>query len=186
MNMKKSYILSLVCAIGLCLTQIDSYAQFQYTQGDIIVNTGFGLGYWYASGSFGNFAAGLSANAEFSCILDEIAIGPYVAVTRRSYDNGNFDYDATFIDFGARGTYHFGKLLKVNNKNFDPYAGVFLGFVAVTDNYDDTYAYDAYGGRVQGGVYGGARYYFSDTFAAFGEVGVGLYPLFLGVTFKLR
>jgi len=184
MNMKKSYILSLVCAIGLCLTQVDSYAQ--YKQGDIILNTGVGLGYWYAGGSYGNFAAGISVNAEFSCILDEIAIGPYLAVTRRSYDNASYNYDATFIDFGARGTYHFAKLLKVNNKNFDPYAGVFLGFVAVSDNYDDTYAYDSYGGRLQGGAYAGARWFFSDKFGAFGEVGVGLYPVFVGLTFKLK
>ena len=184
MNMKKSYILSLVCAMGLCLAQVDSFAQ--YKTGDVILNTGFGLGYWYAGGSYGNFAAGLSVNAEFSCILDDIAIGPYLAVTRRSYDNVGFNYNATFIDFGARGTYHFGTLLKVNTDQFDPYAGVFLGFVAVSDNYDGTYAYDSYGGRLQGGIYGGARYYFTDKFAAFGEVGVGLYPIFLGVTFKLK
>ena len=33
--------------------------------------------------------------------------------------------DYTFIDFGARGTYHFATLLKVKNEKFDPYAGVF-------------------------------------------------------------
>lgn len=182
--MKKSYILGLVCFIGLSMGQINSFAQ--YKVGDIILNPGVGLGYYYGTGSYASFAAGFSVNAEFSCILDDIAIGPYLAVTRRSYDYVGYDYDYTFIDFGARGTYHFGRLLKVNNDQFDPYAGVFLGFVATSDNYDGNNAYSAYDGRLQGGVYAGARYYFSDKFGVFGEVGVGMYPIFLGVTFKLK
>lgn len=180
--MKKSYILSLVCAMGLCLAQVDSFAQ--YKTGDVILNPGVGLGYWYGGGGYAGFAAGFSINAEFSCILDDIAIGPYLAITRRSYDYGT-NYNFTFIDFGARGTYHFGTLLKVNTDQFDPYAGVFLGFVAVNDDYDGN-TYSSYGGRLQGGIYGGARYYFTDKFGVFGEVGVGLYPIFLGVTFKLK
>lgn len=183
--MKKSFILSLVCAVGLCLAQTDSFAQ--YRKGDVIINPGVGLGYWYGSGGYGNFAAGISVNAEFSCILDEIAIGPYLAVTRRSYDYGTGDYSYTFIDFGARGSYHFGKLLKVPTDKFDPYAGVFLGFVATSDNYDgNNNYYSSYGGRLQGGAYAGARWYFTERFGAFGEVGVGMYPIFLGLTFKVK
>lgn len=184
MNMKKSYILSLVCVIGLCLAQVDSFAQFK--KGDIILNPGVGLGYWYGGGGYAGFAAGLSVNAEFSCILDEIAIGPYLAVTRRSYDYVGDNYNYTFIDFGARGSYHFAELLKVNNEKFDPYAGVFLGFVATSDNYDGNNNYSSYGGRLQGGVYAGARWFFTDKFGAFGEVGVGLFPVFVGLTFKLK
>jgi len=183
--MKKNLILSLVCVIGLCLTQVDSFAQ--YKKGDVILNTGVGLGYWYGSGGYADFAAGIAVNAEFSCILDDIAIGPYLAFTRRSYNYSGYSDDYTFIDFGARGTYHFGTLLKVNNEKFDPYAGVFLGFVTTSNDYDGNSAYDAYDSRVQGGLYAGARWFFSDKFGAFGEVGVGgMYPLFLGLTFKLK
>lgn len=182
--MKKNYILGLACFIGLSLGQIDSFAQ--YKTGDIILNPGIGLGYYYGGGSYASFAAGISVNAEFSCILDEIAIGPYLAVTRRSYDYVGYDYDYTFIDFGARGTYHFGKLLKVSNDQFDPYAGVSLGFVATSNNYDGNNNYSSYDGRVQGGMYAGARYFFTDKFGVFGEVGVGIYPIFLGLTFKLK
>ena len=45
-------------------------------------------------------------------------------------DSAGYDYAYTFVDFGARGSYHFGKLLKVNTDQFDPYAGAFLGFVS--------------------------------------------------------
>ncbi len=183
--MKKSYILGLVCFFGLFIGQIDSSAQ--YKKGDVILNPGIGLGYWYGgSGYSGGLTAGFSINAEFSCILDDIAIGPYLALTRRSYNYAGFsDYNQTYIDFGARGTYHFGRLLKVNNQ-FDPYAGVFLGFVVAGDNADGNNPNRIYNNRVQTGVYAGARYYFSDKFGVFGEVGVGMYPITLGVTFKLK
>jgi hypothetical protein len=183
--MKKNYILGLALGLCLLLGQTESFAQFR--KGNVIVNPGIGLGYYYGGASYASFAAGFSVNAEFSCILDEIAIGPYVAVTRRSYDYIGDDYNYTFIDFGARGTYHFAKLLKVNNEKFDPYAGVFLGFVATSDNYDgNSIGYSSYGGRAQGGIYAGARWFFTDKFGAFGEVGVGMYPVFLGLTFKLK
>ena len=184
MNMKKNYILSLACVIGLALSGTNAYAQYKI--GDVILNPGVGLGYWYGSGGYADFAAGIGVNAEFSCILDDIAIGPYLAFTRRSYNDGAYSDDYTFIDFGARGSYHFATLLKVKNENFDPYAGVFLGFVTTSHDYDGP-GYSSYDNRLQGGLYAGARWYFSDKFGAFGEVGLGgMYPLFLGLTFKLK
>src|SRR5688572_15777256 len=185
MNMKKNYILSLACVIAMALSGTNAVAQYKI--GDVILNPGVGLGYWYGSGGYADFAAGIAVNAEFSCILDDIAIGPYLAFTRRSYTYSGYNDDYTFIDFGARGTYHFATLLKVKNENFDPYAGVFLGFVAASNDYDGTGGNDVYDNRVQGGIYAGARYYFSDKFGVFGEVGLGgMYPVFLGLTFKLK
>lgn len=179
--MKKSYILSLVCAIALALASTSAFAQ-EYKKGSIIINPGMGLGYWYAGSGF---AVGFAANAEFS-ITDDIAIGPYIGFTHWNYGYSSYDISYNFIDFGARGSYHFGRLLKVKNEHFDPYAGAFLGFVTSSNNYDDNGYADPYDGAVRGGIYAGARYYFSDKFGVFGEVGVGYYPVFLGVTFKLK
>ncbi|HMG88546.1 MAG TPA: hypothetical protein VK589_00750 [Chryseolinea sp.] len=181
--MKKNYILSLVCVVGFALSGTNAFAQYQ--KGDILLNPGMGLGYWYAGSGF---AVGFTINAEFS-ITDDIAIGPYFAFTHWNYSYNFAGYDDisyNFIDFGARGSYHFARLLKVKNEKFDPYAGAFLGFVASTNNFDDNGYNDPYDGAVRGGLYAGARYYFSDKFGVFGEVGVGLYPVVLGVTFKLK
>ena len=181
--MKKNYILSLVCVIGLAISATDAFAQ--YEKGDIIINPGMGLGYWYAGSGF---AVGFAANAEFS-ITDDIASGPYLAFTHWNYDynlGGYNDISYNFIDFGARASYHFATLLKVKNEAFDPYAGAFLGFVTSSNNLDDNGYSDPYDGAVRGGIYAGARYYFSDKFVVFGEVGVGLYPALIGVTFKLK
>jgi len=179
--MKKSYILSLICVMCLLFAHVDSFGQ-EFQKGDVIISPGLGLGYYYGGG----FAVGLTANAEFS-ITDDIAIGPYFAFTRWDYNYGQgYDYAYTFIDFGARGSYHFGKLLKVNTDQFDPYAGAFLGFVSSSYSTDYAGGNDPYDGGIRGGIYAGARWFFSEKFGAFGEVGVGLYPVTLGVTFKLK
>ncbi|HEY5919788.1 MAG TPA: hypothetical protein VIU13_20350, partial [Chryseolinea sp.] len=70
--MKKSYILSLACAMAMALSGTNAVAQYKI--GDVILNPGVGLGYWYGSGGYADFAAGIAVNAEFSCILDDIAI----------------------------------------------------------------------------------------------------------------
>ena len=183
--MKKGFILSLIGAICLSLGYVATNAQ-GYEKGSIIINPGLGLGYWYGGTGF---AVGFAVNAEFS-ITDDIAIGPYFALTRRSYDYtfGNDDYTYTYFDIGARGSYHFGRLLNVNTEQFDPYAGAFLGFVTTTADYNDAYTgyYSTYGNRFQAGVFAGARWYFSETFGVFGEVGVGMFPILAGVTVKLK
>lgn len=181
--MKKNYIMSLIFAVGMAFTYVGANAQY-FEKGDIIINGGLGLGYWYAGSGF---AVGFTANAEFS-ITDDIAIGPYFAFTHWNYDYLGYSSDISynFIDLGARGSYHFARLLKIKNEKFDPYAGAFLGFVASSNNYDDDVYSDPYDGTVRGGIYAGARYFFSDKFGAFGEVGVGLYPVVIGVTLKVK
>jgi hypothetical protein len=182
MFMKKGLLISL---LGVCLSfaQLTGYAQQnQYNKGSIVINPGLGLGYYYGGG----FAVGFSVNAEFS-ITDEIAIGPYFAYTRWDYNYSlGADYHYTFLDFGARASYHFAKLLKINEDRFDPYAGAFVGFVSSSFESDFAYVNDPYDGSVRGGAYAGARWYFSDAFAAFGEVGIGLYPVLLGVTLRIN
>jgi hypothetical protein len=82
------------------------------------------------------------------------------------------------LDIGVRGSYHFGKLLKVNNKKFDPYAGALLGLANRSSDYrGDTW--------VRPGIFAGARYYFSRNFGAYGEAGYGVHAITLGMTFKL-
>jgi hypothetical protein len=180
--MKKSYIIFLFCATLMLSAHVDSFSQ-EFQKGDITISPGLGLGYYY-SGS--GFAVGFAANAEFS-ITDDIAIGPYLAFTRWDYGYAGYDYGYTFVDFGARGSYHFGRLLKVNTDQFDPYAGAFLGFVSSSYSSDFGNGYDdPYNGGVRAGIYAGARWFFSEKFGAFGELGVGLYPILLGVTFKLK
>jgi hypothetical protein len=175
----KKIITSLLIAAGIFLIGHDSTAQVQYEKGDVLINAGLGFGYFYAGG------VPFIASAEFA-INDAISIGPYIGFTsyRYKYFGGRYTY--TFIDVGARGSYHFSKHINMNTDKLDLYGGVMLGYTASSFSGDNNNGFnDPYGSRLSAGLFAGARWYFSEAFAVNGELGYGIAPLLLGVTFKL-
>jgi len=177
----KKNLLFLASVICLSLASFTTQAQAQLEKGNILLNAGVGFGYYYAGG------VSFNLNGEYS-VTPELAIGPYFAYTSYNYNYpGTYDYSYSFIDFGVRGSYHFSKLFKINVEELDIYGGAFLGFVASSYDYDGPGGDydDPYDGGIRGGIHAGARYYFSEKFAGYGELGIGLSPLVLGVTLKL-
>ncbi|PZR40698.1 MAG: hypothetical protein DI538_03535 [Azospira oryzae] len=156
-------------------------AQVKYGKGDVLLNAGLGAGYYYAGGVSG------IASAEFF-VNDAISVGPYLGFTTYNYDYNfnNNRYKYTFIDFGGRASYHFSKHLNLNTDKLDLYGGALLGFVASSYNGNNNGPYnDPYSGAVRAGIFAGARYFFTPVFGVNGEVGYGITPLLLGVSFKL-
>lgn len=176
MKNKRCLLLALVLVV---LGSVQVQAQ-QVQKGDLLVNAGLGFGYYYAGG------VSLNVNGEYS-VTDEIGVGPYLAYTTWRHNYVGYRYNYSFIDVGVRGSYHLADVFGVNDNKFDPYAGAFIGFVTSSYNYDgprNPYYDDRYDGGVRAGIHLGGRYYFADNFAAYGELGIGLSPLVLGVTFK--
>ena len=168
-----------------------SFSQFSATaqvrKGDFLLSPNLGLGYYYA-GSGASVTIGVNGEYAFT---DEISGGGYVAYTHWTNDYGyqgnRYDYSYNFIDFGARASYHFAKLLRVTNKKFDPYAGAFLGFVTSSYSYDgngSAFYEDDYDGGLRSGIYAGARYFFQPNIGVYGELIIGLTPISIGMTFK--
>jgi hypothetical protein len=151
----------------------------QYKKGDLLLNAGLGLGYYYAGG------VPLMLSGEYA-FTDKLTIGPYLSYT--SWNNGYFGnrYRYSFIDFGVRGSYHFSELIGIRDRNLDIYGGGFLGYLVSSFNGNAITGYnDVYGGGLRLGIHAGARYFFNPKFAGYGELGYGLASLSLGVTFKL-
>ena len=99
---------------------------------------------------------------------------------------GGGKWKYTFIDIGVRGSYHFSELFEITNDKVDIYGGAFLGFLVSSYSGDAYSGYnDPYGGGLRLGIHAGARYFFSEKVAGFGELGYGFAPLSLGLTFKL-
>jgi hypothetical protein len=176
--MKK--VFTVLCVVVTLASAQTAMGQVDYAKGDVLLNFGFGAGYAYAGGT------PIMASAEFA-INDAVSIGPYLAFTNYGYRAAGYKWNYTFIDFGARGSYHFSKHLNLNTDKLDLYGGALVGFV--TSRFDDnsgaTYA-DPYGNTLRGGIFAGARWYFSEKFAVNGELGAaGITPLMLGITFKL-
>ncbi len=181
--MKKS-----IAILGLCLAMFytqKGFSQVQYEKGDALLNAGLGLGYYYAGG------IPVLASLELA-VTDAISVGPYVGFTAWSQNFSGFGYSwkysYVFIDFGARGSYHFSKHLELNTDKLDLYGGAFLGYVVTSQTYDGPNTVtqtNNYGSGLRGGIFAGVRYYFSPKFGVNGEVGYGIVPLLAGVTFRL-
>jgi hypothetical protein len=178
--MKKVFVVVFLLAFFLTTSTFKANAQ-TFRKGNLLVNAGLGFGYFNSTlpGRAG-LPVGATVNVEYS-IMDEIAVGGYVAFTRGSYDyynNVNNDrYYWNSVDVGVRGSFHFAELLRVREKKFDPYAGVMLGFANRSADYlGHTW--------VRGGVFVGARYFFSPNFGAYGEAGYGVHPITLGLSFR--
>ncbi|MBX2965611.1 MAG: hypothetical protein KF845_05655 [Cyclobacteriaceae bacterium] len=153
-------------------------AQVRYDKGNVLVNAGLGFGYFYAGG------VPITASAEFF-INDAISIGPYLGFTSYNYRWTGYRYKYTFIDIGARGAYHFGKHIPLNTDKLDLYGGVILGYTVSSYSGDGQGFSNPYGSTVRAGIVAGTRWYFTDKVAINGEVGYGLAPLLVGLTFKL-
>lgn len=135
------------------------------------------------AGYFGNGSAMFGAMAEYG-LNDKISLGVRVAHSSSTYNDGYGDeWKYSYNILAARGAYHFGDQLKI--ENLDAYAGVEIGYnhVSVTTPSNVFYSgYSAGASATRAGIFGGGRYWFSPKFAAFGEIGFGLGNLTIGAS----
>ena len=122
-------------------------------------------------------------------ITDNIGVG--LAIGYSSYGatwlqtTYDFKYRWTTLSVMARGAYHFN----VRNRQFDPYAGVGVGFLKFGykwESADPNFNEDLYnvnlGTPLGYQIFLGARYMFNDNFGAYAELGYGLSVANAGLT----
>lgn len=182
--MKTRFIISVVLTLVLSLpvfaqdgiNKSGANAPFSKGSSSIQIASGFGVVYGYY-GSYISLPA-LTVAYDLGIINHagpgNIGVGGIVGF-KTAYSRGN-TYNARWTNFliGARGTYH---LTLLKNEKFDPYAGVIIG-VRIYDYKDSYYESTIYKNpntynRVYpvGGVFIGAKYYFTKFFGGFVEVG---------------
>ncbi|WP_026997134.1 hypothetical protein [Flectobacillus major] len=121
----KKHIQSFLVAFLLMITPYLASSQ-ALQQGDRIINAGIGL-----------LAFGGYANAEFG-IQDNIGIGPMIGYTYYNAGlltgySGNYNYGQLRV--GARGAYHLGDALRINDNSIDPYVALSVGLLFDRNNY---------------------------------------------------
>jgi hypothetical protein len=177
--MKKIKTISVLFVLLFCLgSSMGVFAQ-EFSKGDKVVNLGIGLVPYNGVKHYSNKVLPISGSFEYGIIdnlFDEhsaIGLGGYIAYT--SWEN---KFDDTYSDFilGARGAFHYQFIDKL-----DTYAGVMFGYDVVS--YSDSHQ-DVAGSGVASSFFTGARYYFTDNLAVFGELGYGIAVLELGISFK--
>ncbi len=182
--MKKIYLLFVVLFSALAVN-----AQ-TVKEGDILLNAGLGLGTYDASNL--SFPA-LTVSADYMAqdnLFDEkssLSYGAYAGYYHQSWDSVNLggifgiplasiSYKANTFVLGVRSSVHYRFIDKL-----DTYGGLMLGYsntsLSVAGSSTST-------GDFEWGLHFGARYFFSENIGAFAELGYGVSPIELGVTFK--
>lgn len=172
-------IFKFLCVIVIVFSASVASGQARYDKGDFLLNAGIGLGYYYAGG------VPLIVSGEWA-VNDVITVGPYLGYTSYNYRWAYGErWRYTFLDIGVRGSYHFSELFEIRNEAVDVYGGLSLGYLISSYSGDDiSGAHDPYPDVFRLGLHIGARYFFSEKVAGFGELGYGVAPLALGLTFK--
>lgn len=189
-NMKKIAITLFAAFMALSLSAQDNLL----TKGEKVLNLGIGLGSTLYSGSgYKSTIPPISASFEVGVkddVLDvgSIGVGGYLGYASSkweySYYGGTWGYKYTNFILGARGSFHYPLVEKL-----DTYTGLMIGFNVVsakeTGTIDPLYNYNASTSGLIWSWYAGGRYYFTDKFAAMAEIGYGIAWLNLGVALKL-
>jgi hypothetical protein len=180
----------------IVLTGMASTAQV-FEKGSQVINLGIGIGNTNSFGSlYSGYLPSASASYEYgiveipmgSDLTGVVSVGGYMgwSMSKYGYDTwGSNDYYLT-TDFiiAVRGNYHF-----IFHDKLDTYAGIALGGDIQASKWHGDGAdpnIDYASSAPFGGAYAGARWYFSDKFSVYAEVGWLISVINAGVSFKLK
>lgn len=161
----KKQLFFFACILLLLLSN-STFAQFN--KNDKLLNVGIGVNSYYSGG------IPLSSSFEVG-ITDDISVGVGLDYLSHRYDAFGIKYGFSALYLGARGSYHFSKLLNVRDEALDIYGGASLGYRRFTwrDNNSFVGLGNSYGSGLFLGIHVGARYYFAPKVGGFFEVGAG-------------
>lgn len=180
--MKLKIMKKLLLLLTLAFFSTSFLAAQEFNKGTNVINAGIGFGGYY------NLYRAPSASPSFSASYERgiwevggpgvVSLGGYLGFKTYKYDNDD-RWNYTII--GVRGAYHYNGL---EVDNLDVYGGVMASYNILS--YDDnTYGgFGDYGSRPSGTVFVGGRWYFTENFGVFAEVGYGVAYLTTGASFR--
>ncbi|MFC0771604.1 outer membrane beta-barrel protein [Terrimonas alba] len=172
---KGKLILSMILVMTAAAATTSANAQS--VKGKNYVNAGIGIGTY---GLHGTGGLPITASYEHG-FTDQISAGLYLGYVGRKYAD---DWKYSYRIIGVRGSYHFNELLKITEPKLDVYGGVAVFHRGFTLKYEaGGEKYKATDGDISVGIHAAARYMFADNIGAYAEIGYGLSPLQLGVSF---
>jgi len=158
-----------------------------FQKGNSAVNLGIGIG--TSLGGLGKARPAISASFDHGLWEMSgpgvISLGGYIGNTGFKYSDMGYTAKWNYYVIGARGAYHYNGFTKAPKLNL--YAGAMLGYNLVKYSSDGTVddVSTNYGNGIGLSGFLGARWFFSESFGAFGELGYGVSNLNVGLTFKL-
>jgi len=181
--------LSFTCLI-VCLIATQGFAH-SFKKGDNVVGLGIGFGgNLYSGYHYSGFKRMPALMASYEhCVVgslwdnkSSLGVGGVVGYASAKWNEPTWGWKVSNIIIGARCALHYSFIPEL-----DTYIGLMLGYNVVSWNWTGNHT----PGYKPGGsssfawsTYIGARYYFTDLFGAFAEVGYGFSILNLGVALK--
>lgn len=165
-----------ILVIGLALyTGTNANAQ-SFSEGDLVLNAGIGLGSVYGWTGTGSLGLPIGAGVEYGVAdleTGSIGVGGDFGFVSSSF--------VTVYTFGARGSYYFNELLEIENEKVDLYGG--LGLYYRAWSWSGT-TFSGFGG-ITAAFHAGGRYYFAENIGGYAELGNNWGWLNVGLVFKL-
>ncbi|SHJ84473.1 hypothetical protein [Pseudozobellia thermophila] len=170
----------LLFAALFCLVSTIRAQEFEV--GTNVINAGIGVGGYYGGYNTSTESPVFSASYERG-VWDMpgpgvISLGGYIGYKKFTYDDRyyNYDYSWSYTVIGARGAYHYTGF---DIDNLDLYGGAMISMRIYSGD-----AYSDLNSRPGATVFAGGRWYFSESFAGFAELGYGAAYLTLGASFR--
>ncbi|TFH24431.1 MAG: hypothetical protein E4H10_10655 [Bacteroidia bacterium] len=187
--MKRIFTIVAAVMMAVPLIQAQESVESMFNKGDNVINLGIGIGNTLYTGSY--YTKGVppvSFSFEHGIVdgvLDKGVIGilGYVGYSSYKYDYLGWGYKYSNIIIGAGGLFHYPLV-----KKLDTYAGILLGYNIATAKEFGTsigWDYNATSGGIIFSGFVGARYYFTESIAAFAQLGYGIAYLTFGVSIRL-
>ena len=181
--MKKSFIILFSLLFSIIYTETKAQA---FQKGTTAINAGVGVG--TALGGYGKVRPAISLSVDHG--LWEVggpgvvSLGGYAGTTGYKYSDSSYNAKWNYIIVGVRGAYHYNGF--ENLPDLDLYAGAMVGYniVKYTSDLDEDYFGKNYGSGIGVSGFAGARWFFTDMFGVYAELGYGVSVLNAGVTFK--
>ena len=151
-----------------------------FNKEDKVINLGIGLGSYIGWRGYSTKVPVIAGSFEYGVLdfLDDragIGLGGYLAYTSSGY-KGVEKWSITDLIIGARALFHYQFVEKL-----DTYLGFMLGYDIVSYGQKDE---NLSGSKFISTQFIGARYYIANNISFFGELGYGVAPLEIGLSFK--
>ena len=181
-----------IVAIAAVTMSVAAHAQIPtFNKGDNLVGAGIGFGGTLYSGSgYSNKMPAISFHYEH-CVVDNlwdekssIGVGGILGYTSAKWEYSGYGWKYSSVIIGARGSLHYAFVDKL-----DTYAGLMIGYNIVSAKETGSYrigenTYRRSRSAACSYFFVGGRYYLTDNFAAFAELGYGIAIINLGVSIK--
>ena len=179
----KNFLFIKVLVIFLAIFSISAGVSAQdeaFNKEDRVINLGVGLGSYIGWRGYSTKVPVIAGSFEYGVLdfLDDragIGLGGYLAYTS-SGSKGVDKWSITDFIIGARALFHYQFIEKL-----DTYLGFMFGYDIVSYSQKDA---NLSGSKFISSQFIGARYCFANNFSFFGELGYGVAPLEIGISYK--